>query len=372
MNKEIIVAEKRLFPVVFFSRALCFDMHVRFIQPKSGDMTSLYINKRGAGRMSASSSSIIHARLETAVSAILVQLAYEQLQSVGGTALTISILIMYGCLQAAMRLATKGFQQQLLLRCRAVLIGLIGNVFLASVQISASSNSRLLASKLAVVGCVLVFLSITLHSVRGQYNLVGISLFVFSDSLKGQLESERDSLVVVVIAAVVCSASPLLTRALDAFVPGLSVLSSALFMATVNWLLDLIQDTSATPAGHSAMLLLLTVAIEVCKGLNPALDEPQGYAIYRVTAVLAAYLRRIRVEAGIVAVVALFALLATRKLGTRWALSGLAAQIFILVAVSAIVGEFKLAIAPLPVASKGIALAVLLVFFEAATVASAG
>lgn len=77
-----------------------------------------------------------------------------------------------------------------------------------------------------------------------------------------------------------------------------------------------------------------------------------------------------RVEAGIVAIAGLFALLATRRLGTRWALAGLATQIFVLVVVGAIVGEFRLAIAPLPVASKGIALAVLLVFFEAVSVAA--
>ena len=141
-------------------------------------------------------SSVIHARLETAVNAILVQLVYEQLQW-----------------------------------CQSVIVGLLGNVFLGCIQISVGNNSRLLASKLTVVGCVL--------------DLVGISLFVFSDSLEGQLESERDNLVIVVIAVVVCTVYLLLTRAFDALAPGINVLSNALFMTTVNWLLDLIQDTSA-------------------------------------------------------------------------------------------------------------------------------
>jgi len=326
-------------------------------------MTGLRINK---GRLTCMSSAI-HARLETAVSAILVQLAYEQMKPVGEEALTISVMILYGCVQAALAHATTGLQQQVLQRYRAVFIGLLGNVFLSCIQISAVGSSRLLVSKLTVVGCVLSFLSITL---QGQYNLVGICLFVFSDSLQGQLESERDSLVVVVVAAVVCTTSPLLTKALDAHVPGLSVLSKALFMATVNWLLDLIQDTSATPVGHCAMLLLLTVAMEVCKGVDPALDEPQGYAIYRVTAVLVAYLRRVRVEAGVMVLCALFALLATKRLGKAWSLASLATQIFILVVVNVVVAEFRLGIAPLPVSSKGIALAVLLVFFEAVKLAS--
>ena len=311
-------------------------------------------------------SSVIHARLETAISAILVQLTSVQLQPVGAVALTISVLILFGCVQAARRVAMPGLQAQVLLRCQAVIVGLLGNVFLECIQISAGSSSRLLASKLAVVGCVLVFLSITMHTMRGQYNLVGISLFVFSDSLEGQLSSERNSPVVVVTAAVVCTVSPLLSRRLDALAPGLSVLSNALFMATVNWLLDLIENTSATPGGQCAMLLLLTVAIEVCKGVDPALNEPQGYAIYRVTAVLAAYLRSLRVDWGVVTVTGLFGLLAARRLEKRWALASLAVQILILVVVSAVVAEFKAAVAPLPVASKGISLAALLVFFEAA------
>jgi hypothetical protein len=317
----------------------------------------------------------VNDRLEAALSVIVVQLAYEQLKPVGAPVLTLSSFIFYGCLQAAVGRAGRGLQRQVLLRCQVVLVGVLGCVFLACMQISPTEagprSTLFLVPKLAAVSCVLVFLSILLHKVRGQYNLVSISLFVFSDSIQGLLESAQDSLLVPVVAAVVCTAAPWLTRQLDARVPGLSVLCRALFMATVNWLLDLVQDTSATPGGHCAMLLLLTVVIEVCKSVDPALDETQAYAIYRVTAVLAAYLRRLRVESGIVAVCGLFALLVTRRLQTRWSLAGLAAQILVLVVVSAIVAEFKASIAPLPAANKGMALAALLVSFEAAKLASA-
>jgi hypothetical protein len=97
--------------------------------------------------------------------------------------------------------------------------------------------------------------------------------------------------------------------------------------------MDLIADTSATPSAHCAMLLLLTVAIEVCKSVDPALDETQSYAIYHVTAVAVACLRLLRVESGIVAVSGAFALFMTRRLQTRWALAGLAAQIMLLLLV---------------------------------------
>ncbi len=315
----------------------------------------------------------MNARLETAVSAILVQVAYEQLRPVGAAALTISVLIFYACVQAALALAAGGFAAELLLRCKSLVIGLLGSVFLEGLRISsgngARSSMRLLLPKLAAVGAVLVFLGIALRPVQGQYNLVGICLFVFSDSLQGQLEAAREGLVLPVVAALVCCAAPQLAKALDARVPGLSVLSRALFMATVNWLLDLIADTGATPGAHCALLLLLMVALEVCKGVDPDLADTQAYAVYRVTAVAGAYLRRLRVEAGVVAVCCALALLVTRRLATRWTLGGLAAQTLTLLLVGAVVSWFRAAIAALPAAHKGVALAALILSFEAARVA---
>jgi hypothetical protein len=318
-------------------------------------------------------SAAIPDRLETAVTAILVQLTYAQLQPVGAVALTISIFIFYGCVQAALRFVARGFWEQLLGRCKAVLIGLLGNVFLEGIQVSSGSGAaswNVLLPRVTVVGCVLVFLSISLQSVQGQYNLVGICLFVFSDSLQGQIEAARDGLVVPVVAVVVCIASPLLTKELDARVPGLSVLSRALFMATVNSVLDLIQDTSGTPSAHCAMLLLLTVVMEVCKSVDQTLNETQSYAIYRVAAVVSAYLRRLHVEPVVIAVCGGFALFVTRRVERTWALAGLAAQILLLLMVNAIVAEFRQAIVPLPATSEGLALAVLIVVFEATKFAS--
>ena len=316
----------------------------------------------------------VHDRLEAAVSTTLVQLTYGQLANVDVGALTIAIFIFYGCVQAATRFAVHPFQRQLLLRCQMVLVGLAGCVFLAQIQISsagAQSSAALVVPKLATVGCALVFLSIMLHGLQGQYNLVSICLFVFSDSVQGLLESAKDGLVVPVVATVVCIASPWLATALDARVPGLSVLCRALFMATINWMLDLIDDTSATAVGHCAMLLLLIVVIEVCKSVDPALDETQGYAIYRVTAVLAGYLRQMHVESAIVVVCAVLALLVVQRLGARWALGGLVRQILVLLMVGAIVADFKAYIYPLSVSSKGMALAALLLFFEGVKFAAA-
>jgi hypothetical protein len=112
--------------------------------------------------------------------------------------------------------------------------------------------------------------------------------------------------------------------------------------------------------------------MEVCKRVDSALEETQGYVIYQVSAVLAAFLRRVRVDAWVVAVCGAFAYLATQKLAARWMLAELVSQIVVLVAVGAVVREFRTAIAPLAVEIRGIALAVLIVFFEAAKAAAGG
>ena len=74
-------------------------------------------------------------RLETAVSAMLVQVAYEQLRRVGAEALTMSIFIFFASVQAALRLAAGGFWQLLIVRCKVLLFGQLGSVFLETLQL---------------------------------------------------------------------------------------------------------------------------------------------------------------------------------------------------------------------------------------------
>ena len=82
-------------------------------------------------------------------------------------------------------------------------------------------------------------------------------------------------LLVALVTAVVCTTSPWLSATVDARVPGLSVLVRALFMANVNWLLDLVSDTAATPVAHCAMrasaLLQYLIAQTEDRGPNETL-----------------------------------------------------------------------------------------------------
>lgn len=312
--------------------------------------------------------SAIPDRLGAAVSTTLVTLAYSELQGAGASSLTLACAVLYVCLQVAVDHTSDTFHGHVLQRVQIVLVGVLGNVLLASLQIASvfeSGAAQLLMQDILTLSCVLAFVGVSLHSVKGASNFVNIALFVFSDAVKGVLESGQNGAVIPLATAVVCCTSPWLSATLDARVPGLSVLVRALFMATVNWLLDLVSDTAATPVAHCAKLALITVLIEVCKHVYAELDEPQSYAIYRIAGVLSAYLLELRVELGIVAALGVCCLMAARRHEARWPLLHLAFQVLLMLTVNAIVGEFRKTISALPASNKAFALISLVMAFEA-------
>jgi hypothetical protein len=314
--------------------------------------------------------SAIPDRLGAAVSTTLVTLAYSELQGAGASSLTLACAVFYVCLQVAVDHTTDAFHGHVLQRVQIVLVGVLGNVLLASLQIASvrldgDGAAQLLVQDILTLSCVLAFVGVSLHSVKGASNFVNIALFVFSDAVKGVLESGQNGAVIPLVTAVVCCTSPWLSATLDARVPGLSVLVRALFMANVNWLLDLVSDTAATPVAHCAMLALITVLIEVCKHVYAELDEPQSYAIYRIAGVLSAYLLELHVELGIVAALGVCFLMAARWHEARWPLLHLAFQVLLMLTVNAIVGEFRETISALPAPNKAFALVSLVMAFEA-------
>jgi hypothetical protein len=312
-------------------------------------------------------------RLGAAVSTTLVTLVYNELLDTGASTLTLACVVLYVCLQVAADHTLDSFMRPMLVRVQVVLVGVLGNVLLASLQIASvrlegieAGTVQLLVYDILTLSCILIFVGVSLEGVKGASNFVGVVLFVFSDAVQGVLESGQNGAIIPLVTVVVCITSPWLSATVDARVPGLSVLVRALFMASVNWLLDLVSDTSATPVTHCSMLLLLTVLIEVCKHVYAELDEPQAYAIYRIGAVLSAYLLELRVESGIVAALGLFYLIATHRYQTRWPLLNLAFQILLMLTVNAIVAEFRKSISVLPTPNKAFALISLIIAFEAA------
>ncbi len=317
-------------------------------------------------------SSAIPDRLGAAVSTTLVTLAYSELLGAGTSSLTLACAVFYAGLQVAVDHTSDAFHGHVLQRVQVVLVGVLGNVLLASLQMPAvrldgmeAGAAQLLVQNILTLSCVLAFVGVSLHGVKGASSFVNVVLFVFSDALQGVLESGQNGAVIPLVTAVVCTTSPWLSAAVDARVPGLSVLVRALFMANVNWLLDLVSDTAATPVAHCAMLALITVLIEVCKHVYAELDEPQSYAIYRIAGVVSAYLLERRVELGLVAAFGVSCLMAARRHEARWPLLHLAFQVLLMLTVNAIVGEFRLTISALPASHKAFALISLVMAFEA-------
>jgi hypothetical protein len=317
--------------------------------------------------------STIRDRLGAAVSTTLVTLAYTELQDAGASSLTLVCSVFYVCLQVALDHVAGAFQRRILLRVQVVLVGVLGNVLLASLQIASvrvggaqAGTVQLLAYDILTLSCILVFIGVSLNSVKDASNFVNIALFVFSDTITGVLESYRNGVIIPLVSAVVCTTSAWLIGRVDARVPGLSVLVRALFMANVNWLLDLVSDTSATPITHCAMLVLITVLIEVCKHVYAELSESQSYAIYRIGAVLSSYLVELNIDMEIAASFGLLCLMTTYRYQDRWPLLHLAFQILLMLTVNAIVAEFRQTISALPIANRAFSLLSLIIAFEAA------
>ena len=80
--------------------------------------------------------STIRDRLGAAVSTTLVTLAYTELQDAGASSLTLVCSVFYVCLQVALDHVSDAFQRRILLRVQVVLVGVLGNVLLASLQIA--------------------------------------------------------------------------------------------------------------------------------------------------------------------------------------------------------------------------------------------
>jgi hypothetical protein len=81
-----------------------------------------------------------------------------------------------------------------------------------------ANSSRLVVVKLTVLCCVLVFLGVVLQPVCGQFNLVGICLFVFSDSPSGGMKRRLSVAISFIGMTLVCYLDdPSLLRTLVCF-----------------------------------------------------------------------------------------------------------------------------------------------------------
>jgi len=152
----------------------------------------------------------------------------------------------------------------------------------------------------------------------------------------------------------------------DAAVPGLGVVLDVVYMANVNWVLDLVRDNSPAPLAQIAMLALVLCVLEVCSVAEPSLRETQSYALFKVSGLVFAYLMSWAPDAVCVVSLAVFALVVTGT--SEWHSPG--QQLVVLVLLALVTYEFNAMLNMTYGGVKLMSVACLVVVFEAIKVLS--
>jgi hypothetical protein len=226
-------------------------------------------------------------------------------------------------------------------RTQLVLLGVASRVLVSymsftSVQSVAVPGSVLLY-KLAVLLCLLIFTSVLLHGDVVLSRLVNVVLYMVSDAIAMLLESGDGGMLVPCVAFVVLVCAARLRAWVDSAVPGLRVVLDVVYMANVNWVLDLVSDNSPAPLAHIAMLALALCILEVCSVADPSLRETQSYALFKVSSLVFEYLMSWGPDVVCVVCLSVFALVVTGT--SEWRAPG--QQLVVLVLLALVTYEFN-------------------------------
>jgi hypothetical protein len=146
------------------------------------------------------------------------------------------------------------------------------------------------AAKLISLTSMLIFVSVLLDGIPMQYNFVNVFLYIFADAIQSLMQADSAGMLILCVAFVTCSSSSAASAALRELLPGLEVLMQAVTTANVNLVLDLVQDNCPAPLAHISMLLILMHVLEICKAVCSDLAETQGYAAYKISALVFRYI----------------------------------------------------------------------------------
>lgn len=255
-------------------------------------------------------------------------------------------------------------------RTRLVLLGVASRVLVSYMEFttvhSAAVPGGLLLYKLGVLLCLLIFTSLLLHGTAVLSRLVNVVLYLVSDAIALLLESGDGGMLVPAVAFVVLVVTARLRAYVDAAVPGLGVVLDVVYMANVNWVLDLVRDNSPAPLAQIAMLALVLCVLEVCSVAEPSLRETQSYALFKVSGLVFAYLMSWAPDAVCVLSLAVFALVVTGT--SEWHSPG--QQLVVLVLLALVTYEFNAMLNMTYGGVKLMSVACLVVVFEAIKVLS--
>ena len=257
-------------------------------------------------------------------------------------------------------------------RAQLVLLGVasrvaVGYSAFTSVQ-SVAVPESVVVYKLTVLLCMLIAAGVLLHGNAALGGLVNVVLYMVSDAISLLLESGNAGMLVPCVAFVLLVCSARLRPWVDGLVGGLGVVLDVVYMANVNWVLDLAADNSTAPLQHIALLALLLCILEVCSAVEPSLRETQSYALFKVSSLVFAYLLSWGADLVCVLYIAAAALVATRMSESR----ATGYQLVVLVLMALVTYEFNAMLNLTYGAVKLMSVTCLVVVFETIKVFSEG
>jgi hypothetical protein len=193
------------------------------------------------------------------------------------------------------RLVRDAVLRSIVARCTVLVLGVAALHLTAEIQFSnpagaAHAPSGSTAAKLISLTSMLLFVSVLLSGASVQYNFVNVFLYIFADVIQSLMQSDGSGMLILCVAFVTCSCASVVSQILREILPGLEVLMQSLTTANVNLVLDLVQDNCPAPLPHISMLLILMHVLEICKAVCSDLAETQGYAAYKISALLFTYI----------------------------------------------------------------------------------
>jgi hypothetical protein len=210
----------------------------------------------------------------------------------------------------------------------------------SSVDATADVPMASTAARLISLTSMLLFVSVLLNGITMQYNFVNVFLYIFADAVESLMQSDGAGMLTLFVAFVTCSFASTAGAILRQLMPGLEVLMQAVTTANVNLVLDLVQDNCPAPLAHISMLLVLMHVLEVCKVVRSDLAETQGYAAYKISALLFSFLLSFRLDVNLLAMLVGCGLFVLRSL----TISPILDQLLYLVCINASIYLTNLAI----------------------------
>ncbi len=237
----------------------------------------------------------VTARLESAVTFSLTRSVYTIINTNDSNILLLVCLFMYILLHVLARLVSNKVASNIISRCMILVLGVVAIHMTREIQFSSVDGAHdtpigSTAAKLISLTSMLIFVSVLLDGIPMQYNFVNVFLYIFADAIQSLMQADSAGMLILCVAFVTCSSSSAASAALRELLPGLEVLMQAVTTANVNLVLDLVQDNCPAPLTHISMLLILMHVLEICKAVCSDLAETQGYAAYKISALVFRYI----------------------------------------------------------------------------------